>query len=408
MVQRFLPPVIDPVVYFIIAVLLCSVIVIALAKSNCKPKDCYDLKCYRVSTSSNSPHLIYPERPRLESLQVSCDHITNNGGWILFQRRFSGLLDFNRTWAEYRDGFGKSDHHMELWLGNENVRQVILSYNGTPCELRIEGYDQNERSFYIEASNFRLDSERDNYVLRFDGITTAVNASGTNLLYHRDQPFKTFDSNQGDSHCTGEHNGGWWYRHCAEVYLNGPYKMPKSMYVTSFEDAHILSRSRMLFRPTGKRVCDNPCEEGGTCEYNESTDRHRCICPPSRCGVVCETVNPCENGGTCAYNDTRQAIVCACAGNFTGSKCSILSHHVALNKTHEIHASEIGSIVFLFAIIVVLAVVAFYSEQQARRNEEHSQQEVEPLLFSAIVLHPKETQAFSLSETQSAPIDVQR
>ena len=405
MVQRFLPSVIDPVVYFILALLLWSIIVIALAKSNCKPKDCFDLKCYRVSTSSDGPHLIYPERPRLESLQVLCDHIANNGGWILFQRRLSGLLDFNRTWAEYRDGFGKSDYNMELWLGNENVREVILSYNGTPCELRIEGYGYNGSSCYIEASNFRLDSERDNYALRFDGIISAVNASGTDLMYHRDLPFKTFDANQGDPYCASEHNGGWWYRHCAEVFLNGPYKKPKSMYLLSFEHAHILRGSRMLFRPTGNRVCDNPCEEGGTCEYDESTDRHRCICPPSRCGVTCETVNPCENGGTCAYNDTRHAIVCACAANFTGFNCSIMSDHGLLEKVHQIsHASGFESFIFLLAIIVVLAAVAFYSEQQARLNEE-KQREVEPLLFSGIRIDPKR---MSLSKQPSASPDMQR
>ena len=29
------------------------------------------------------------------------------GAWTVIQRRFNGKEDFNRTWDEYRDGFGE-------------------------------------------------------------------------------------------------------------------------------------------------------------------------------------------------------------------------------------------------------------------------------------------------------------
>jgi len=29
------------------------------------------------------------------------------GGWLVVQRRQDGTEDFNRTWFEYEDGFGK-------------------------------------------------------------------------------------------------------------------------------------------------------------------------------------------------------------------------------------------------------------------------------------------------------------
>ena len=30
-----------------------------------------------------------------------------SGAWTVIQRRFNGKEDFNRTWDEYRDGFGE-------------------------------------------------------------------------------------------------------------------------------------------------------------------------------------------------------------------------------------------------------------------------------------------------------------
>ena len=37
--------------------------------------------------------------------EAYCD--TSNGGWLVVQRRQDGSVDFNRTWVEYEDGFGK-------------------------------------------------------------------------------------------------------------------------------------------------------------------------------------------------------------------------------------------------------------------------------------------------------------
>ena len=38
---------------------------------------------------------------------VYCDNINEGGGWLVVQRRQDGSKNFNRTWVEYEDGFGK-------------------------------------------------------------------------------------------------------------------------------------------------------------------------------------------------------------------------------------------------------------------------------------------------------------
>ena len=355
------------------------ILTIVVAKNNCKPRDCYDLKCYQVSNANDGPHFIYPESANLNRLEVSCDQTSRGGGWILLQRRVSGYLNFNRTWAQYRNGFGYPGRNFtEQWLGNENVHEVILSYNDTPCELRIEGYGYDGGSCYLEASHFRLDSETNYYTLRFDSVTSAVNASNIDLLYHQDQPFKTYDANRGDSYCTNEHKGGWWFNRCANIYLNGPYKQPESIFIKSFEYKNALRSCQMLFRPSGKRGCRNPCENGGTCLYLSATDSRRCVCPSTHCGTTCEKDNPCENGGICEYIATTNATLCECAPGFNGSTCrGILSPLNGLahtsktpNKAQHPKTFALSAAVFLLLIIVSLAATAFLIEEHKRREEQ--------------------------------------
>ena len=39
-----------------------------------------------------------------ERLPVFCNMEEDGGGWTVFQRRFDGSVNFNRTWNEYRGG----------------------------------------------------------------------------------------------------------------------------------------------------------------------------------------------------------------------------------------------------------------------------------------------------------------
>ena len=44
-----------------------------------------------------------------------CDNCNGGGGWLLVQRIQDGSVDFNRTWLEYEDGFGKLTG--KFWYG---------------------------------------------------------------------------------------------------------------------------------------------------------------------------------------------------------------------------------------------------------------------------------------------------
>ena len=122
------------------------------------------------------------------------------------------------------------------------------------------------------------------------------------LNYHKLTPFITQDNNGGDGdskQCLDEYRAGWWYVSwgyvsCVMIFLNGEYKKQAVETFTSisFESSTFqmaLQRSRMMFRPQNDvRPCNNPCRNGGTCEYNVATKSAKCSCAAEFKGPTCE------------------------------------------------------------------------------------------------------------------------
>lgn len=62
-------------------------------------RDCAD--AYKAGYSVSGLYHIYIGN-RSEAVQVYCDMETGGGGWTVFQRRFNGSVDFQRSWREYK------------------------------------------------------------------------------------------------------------------------------------------------------------------------------------------------------------------------------------------------------------------------------------------------------------------
>ncbi|KAK6966112.1 BgMFREP4 [Biomphalaria glabrata] len=93
-------------------------------------------------------------------LEVMCDTKTDGGGWIIFQRRIHGDVDFYKNWQEYRDGFG--DYNIgEFYLGNENIFNLTSSRK---YELRFDLEYENKK-YFAHYSDFKLLDENNNYKL---------------------------------------------------------------------------------------------------------------------------------------------------------------------------------------------------------------------------------------------------
>ncbi len=85
------------------------------------------------------------------SLPVWCLLFASGGGWTVIQRRVDGSVSFDRSWRDYRDGFG--DLHSEFWLGNKHIHD--LSAQGD-YSLRIDLEDWSNKHKHALYESFRL------------------------------------------------------------------------------------------------------------------------------------------------------------------------------------------------------------------------------------------------------------
>ncbi|XP_059160763.1 ficolin-1-like [Physella acuta] len=176
-----------------------------------------------------------------------CDTVTDGGGWTIFQRRVSGVVDFYRNWEEYKHGFGDFDAG-EFYLGNEHL--YCLTSNGS-YQLRID-MTYNGIKYFAAYSNFTIQSESNLYKLLVSGFSgNALDGLNT---YHNNQSFSTYDvdndQNSGFS-CAQRYYGAWWYNTCFQSNLNGLYgktEMAKGLLWSSLTRNAALENTEMKFK----------------------------------------------------------------------------------------------------------------------------------------------------------------
>ncbi|KAJ8039660.1 Ficolin-1 [Holothuria leucospilota] len=127
------------------------------------PRDCNEIRSECRSSSSSGVYLIKPDGYS-GPFEVFCDNDVDSGGWTVVQRRIDGSVLFNRTWEEYKDGFGFLSS--EFWLGNEKLSHISNQAN---YELRIDMVLYNGSAFNIEYNAFRITDEWSRFALTSAG-----------------------------------------------------------------------------------------------------------------------------------------------------------------------------------------------------------------------------------------------
>ncbi|KAM8868765.1 fibroleukin [Synchiropus picturatus] len=184
------------------------------------PQDCAEI--YRLGIKENGIYTIQPDLQR-PALEAKCDMDTAGGGWTVIQTRRDGSVDFNRTWQEYREGFGSPLG--EHWLGNAALS--ALTSTGQH-QLRIELEDWHQQKRQATYSNFRVAPEAQRYRLtarEYSG--DAGNALSYSKRYNHDG--RSFSTNDRDhdryaaGNCGQYYGAGWWFDACLAANLNGQY-----------------------------------------------------------------------------------------------------------------------------------------------------------------------------------------
>ncbi|XP_041800263.1 fibrinogen-like protein 1 [Chelmon rostratus] len=228
--------------------------------------------CSHLYSSGSKSSGFYRIKPHgsPSPVRVYCD-MSDGGGWIVIQRRINGTETFNRSWAEYKDGFGDTDAELgEFWLGNDNLHYITAQGNYS-LRINLEDFDGNQR--YAEYKNFKVDDEKEHYRLTFgtyvgtagDALSGSYQAGVSEWASHQGIKFSTYDQDNDNynGNCAQEDKGGWWFNKCHSAHLNGMY-YPNGHYNALTDDGIVwytwrgwwysLKTSIMKLRPTDFKI----------------------------------------------------------------------------------------------------------------------------------------------------------
>lgn len=166
---------------------------------------------YMIKPDDGSPFLVY------------CDmDLTEGNGWVVFQRRFDGSINFFRNWTDYARGFGNING--EFWLGLEKIHRLTDRGDSlSPTKLRVELKDYDDSESFAEYSEFAVGSAESKYEL---SVTFSNGTAGDSLSeHHSGAKFSTpdVDNDRMMLHCAQLSHGSWWYDRCHDSNLNGRY-----------------------------------------------------------------------------------------------------------------------------------------------------------------------------------------
>ncbi|XP_053698047.1 ficolin-1-like isoform X2 [Sabethes cyaneus] len=153
-------------------------------------------------------YLLNPTVSSIAPFPAYCENNVEGGGWTVIHRRFNGDLSFNRSWADFKNGFG--DLQGQFWLGLEKMHQITRFFDH---ELLVLTTLKDGSSRSARFSRFAVGSELNLYRLLVGQFVAGYSAY-RDFTEHNGMTFSTFDKGGKGHYCAAEVGVGWWYDNC--------------------------------------------------------------------------------------------------------------------------------------------------------------------------------------------------
>ena len=151
--------------------------------------------------------------------KVYCEMELDGGGWLAFQKRFDGSVDFfNQEWYDYKEGFGDVDG--EHWLGNKwlNLLTTSEKYDYLVWAKAYDGDTRMKKMLGVRVENeiehYRITFEEEGHYFEPDvsyGTTHMDGSKFSTVLVENDVHL---------DNCAALY-GPWWHKACFNEAMNG-------------------------------------------------------------------------------------------------------------------------------------------------------------------------------------------
>ncbi|XP_023173976.1 angiopoietin-related protein 7 isoform X2 [Drosophila hydei] len=196
--------------------------------------------------------------PQSDPFYVPCQE----DGWTVVMNRSSDDVSFERSWLDYKEGFGNLAG--DFFIGLDKLHALTSS---SLHELRIWMQDFQDNVAVAGYDSFAISGERELYALSLLGRYQEhlQPPAGDSFSYHAGAKFSTFDSDNDnclECSCAQRHKAGGWFNACGTSNLMGVYHGlgtnyqragETGIYWDTFQGKDYSLRSiKMLIRPLGQ------------------------------------------------------------------------------------------------------------------------------------------------------------
>ncbi|XP_073828513.1 ryncolin-4-like [Musca autumnalis] len=155
------------------------------------------------------------------------DMIANNRSmWTTILRRMDGSVNFFRSWAKYKTGFGNPPSG-EFFIGLDKLHLLTTAAPVVELKILLKSWDNEER--YVIYDGFQIGNETEKYRIKLLGKYNGD--AGDKLRGHAGLNFTTYDEDNDmydEGNCARDWKGAWWFRKCYDSHLFGPYRQKEN------------------------------------------------------------------------------------------------------------------------------------------------------------------------------------